>query len=787
MASSSKSNEVVDLRSPPRPAKAIRIDDDGAILLDDDHEDGAPDRKRPSSNSNEDSNKRSKATSNGAAVRGLTGSRILSTLSNNTDRVSSNSTTTTTAAVKNSAVIAQNPARAYRPNVALPAATAKKTSDDDDEEICLVGTKGTNVLTDFPHSREHCVLQPMGSGDHEKHCPKCYCYCCDAPVVQCRLWSSHCHATHKGVTWQRERERVRLAGGPDKVQPETRQAPQQAVARAPVPAAVARVPTTTGTTTSTTNSSFFSDQNLQLYSNRNDPSEFSVQELLKQVASVYPREVSTPMTIQTPLKHYQRQSLAMMLDVENSTDAALAGSDETGIGRHRYHTRGGWLASEVGMGKTLMIIALVASDRGRILAPLELNRNNMALSSSCTRVKATLIVTSVSLLGQWEDEVLKHAPGLVCYRFHNSSRSSHGFDLPTSPGRELVARADIIITASTSSISKALKQQYEFQRIVIDESHLPAPSISFRHVKGVVAQRRWCVTATPCVSSLSELDAQIDFIGLGGDFKELKRIKLSRKLYFFAAVDTLKSVMTRHFKEMNMNDGSEALSLPGSTSRTVILQMSVEERQQYNMQKADISRSFLRDQTKFSTTTFRLRVADVLLSLPAKTKCQALLSDIQRVRQRDANLRVVVFTQYTESHKTIIKTLRRGGIDTLEFSGSTKADRRDKAIREFQSTGPGVKAFVITTRAGSVGMTLTAAKRVYLMEPSINPATEIQAAGRINRLGQTSKVTVTKFAFSDSLETNIIDLHQKVSRGEASLSDTHIPKASMHILISGLY
>ncbi len=95
-----------------------------------------------------------------------------------------------------------------------------------------------------------------------------------------------------------------------------------------------------------------------------------------------------------------------------------------------------------------------------------------------------------------------------------------------------------------------------------------------------------------------------------------------------------------------------------------------------------------------------------------------------------------------------MRALRDDGLVTLEFSGSTAPVKRDEAIREFQrgldaasasAAGGGAAAdpracvFVITTRAGNVGITLTAASRVYLMEPALDPAVEMQAAGRIHR------------------------------------------------------
>ena len=86
--------------------------------------------------------------------------------------------------------------------------------------------------------------------------------------------------------------------------------------------------------------------------------------------------------------------------------------------------------------------------------------------------------------------------------------------------------------------------------------------------------------------------------------------------------------------------------------------------------------------------------------------------------------------------------------------------------------------------AGAVGITLTAASRVYLMEPCIDPATEVQAAGRIHRLGQTKDVLIKRFAFRDSLDENIIKLHERMRRAatDVVVTDGCIPGLGVRIL-----
>ena len=111
----------------------------------------------------------------------------------------------------------------------------------------------------------------------------------------------------------------------------------------------------------------------------------------------------------------------------------------------------------------------------------------------------------------------------------------------------------------------------------------------------------------------------------------------------------------------------------------------------------------------------------------------------------------------------VVAMLKREKFAVCQFTGATEANKRHQAIREFQASGEAragvAKVFVVTVKTGAVGITLTAATRVYLLEPAFDPAAEVQAAGRIHRLGQTRDVLIKRFAFRDSIEEQICKLH----------------------------
>ena len=111
---------------------------------------------------------------------------------------------------------------------------------------------------------------------------------------------------------------------------------------------------------------------------------------------------------------------------------------------------------------------------------------------------------------------------------------------------------------------------------------------------------------------------------------------------------------------------------------------------------------------------------------------------------------------------------------------------RAQMIRSFQAGAAAkdgtAKVFVFTVKLGSVGLTLTAATRVYLLEPAFDPAAEAQMAGRIHRLGQSRSVLIKKFAFRNSIDENIVVLHERIKTGQIAISNGIIPARGIRLL-----
>jgi len=738
---------------------------------------------------------------------------------------------------------------------------------------------------------------------------------CDSPAKDCKVWGNHCKATHNDPHWKRERERAKQA--------RVRAASAAASSMSNPP-----LPPSPGFRAGPSIVRRGRGRHIP-HNNRSPSAEFPVSKVLKEITVVHPVEIQPPVSsgFVTPLRHYQKQSLAFMVDTE------------------KQHLRGGWLADEVGMGKvsncifalyvlnsisnlyysllsrhqSAIVLALVASNPASpkslaktdqinnvlslqdvreekkrriqeshdaaiaklrekykpddpdetIKDEIERNREHRDRKDSFrwgkeyekdkmeeemhqippikdrVKLKPTIILTSVSLIGQWEDEAKKHSPGLVVKTFHNSrSREEQNIKIKDKTVIHGLNDVDVIISSSTFKWPEVITQCFDFYRVIHDESHLlvsSGASAKLSCANLIQGKLRWGVTATPATTSIRDLDRQLQFIRLGHksssfpflfggspsgvECNSLRNAISSHSCQptettFNNLVTLLKTFMVRHTKSQRIN-GSEALALPPSTTSTVMLTMFKDEDEAFNhinssarafSNHCEYGANAFTAQNSFCYNMSSLRKRNEGESPPSNeklleecpsnslrkkvtyrykpdclAKVVALRKDLNELQKTEPAMRAVVFTQYLDLHEASVRGLKQDGFEVFQFTGSSSTNNRDKAIRKFQDTTNGKPAvFVITLRSGNVGITLTAASRVYLLEPSLDPAVEVQAAGRIHRLGQNKPCHVVKFAFKNSYEENVIELHKKILAGEIAIVDQFVPSEAMKILAKGI-
>eukprot|EP01089_Gocevia_fonbrunei_P004241 TRINITY_DN14260_c0_g1_i2.p1 TRINITY_DN14260_c0_g1~~TRINITY_DN14260_c0_g1_i2.p1 ORF type:complete len:152 (-),score=30.77 TRINITY_DN14260_c0_g1_i2:93-548(-) len=134
----------------------------------------------------------------------------------------------------------------------------------------------------------------------------------------------------------------------------------------------------------------------------------------------------------------------------------------------------------------------------------------------------------------------------------------------------------------------------------------------------------------------------------------------------------------------------------------------------------------------------------------SSTKIDALMRELTEMTARDWTLKSIVFSQWTSMLDLVEKPLALCGLKFVRLDGSMSQAQREASIKSFR-TDPEIKVFLVSMKAGGLGLNLTSASHVFLLDPWWNPATEDQAIDRVHRLGQKRPVIVTRFVIKDSI------------------------------------
>ena len=307
--------------------------------------------------------------------------------------------------------------------------------DDDDDDVQCTGRSGANALSDFPHARENCVAVKFVQGQEDKCCSNCYCYVCDAPAKGCQKWSEHCKASHRSAAWQQRRAQWKA---------------QQA---APVAAQPRAAAPPVGRSSWQRHLDGDSDDDseddpydrflggLGRPANIQGEARWSCEQMLKAVEQIYPEEHDEPKGFAAgmTLRPYQRQSLAFMINVERSQDAALKGR-QTHFGKHPLmhrsgdvdgtSVRGGWLVDEARAAAPLASPCSpshTCTSRDAPSPPLTAWQMGMGKTAVCTALALatrgqgrTVVICNNTLVGQWIDELKKFGPDLKVCKFYGA-------------------------------------------------------------------------------------------------------------------------------------------------------------------------------------------------------------------------------------------------------------------------------------------------------------------------------------------------------------------------------
>ncbi len=430
----------------------------------------------------------------------------------------------------------------------------------------------------------------------------------------------------------------------------------------------------------------------------------------------------------------------------------------------RKYNFGGCLADDMGLGKTVQALALLQKIKEENQAPDE--------------HVPSLIIMPTSLVYNWINEAKKFAPKLKIYPHTGSSRNKE-------PG--LFFKYDVIIT--TYGITRVdielLKTQY-FYYIILDESqNIKNPaSKSFKAVKNLKSKYKLILSGTPVENTVNDLWTQMSFInpGLLGSqhffYNEfvipIERKKDEEKASRLQAL--IKPFVLRRTKDQ------VAKELPEKTENLFYCKMSEDQQEYYEKVKSEYRNALLVDQDSGSFKKSQIQVLQGLTRLRQIANHPLMIDEgyegdsgkFENVIHTLGNVlslghKVLVFSQFVKQLDIYRRYFDSQHIPYTYLDGNTK--NRGDVVKEFQSNKD-IKLFLISIKAGGVGLNLTEADYVFILDPWWNPAVEQQAIDRTHRIGQDKSVFIYKFITKDTVEEKILALQNRKRKVAESLITT---------------
>jgi superfamily II DNA or RNA helicase len=433
----------------------------------------------------------------------------------------------------------------------------------------------------------------------------------------------------------------------------------------------------------------------------------------------------------------------------------------------RENAFGGILADEMGLGKTLQVLAFFQSRLQRAAGILPAEER-----PDCRRDGNTLVVCPTSLVFNWVAEAQKFTPNLRVLALHGPERHSLFEQIPQS---------DVVVTSYALIRRDAEKyRDLEFDTVALDEAqHIKnRQTQNAQAVKAVRSRHRLVLTGTPMENSVLDLWSIFDFLmpgylGAAQDFRERYELPITRDKNSDAAARLSRRLRPFILRRLKREVASD---LPAKLEQVSFCEMTSDQRAVYQ-QVIEASRKEVLDAVGAQgLAKSRMVVLSALLRL-RQVCCDLRLLKLERAGQEpgapsgklelfselleeviDGGHRVLVFSQFVSMLTLLKEKLTAEGIEFCYLDGSTT--NRGEVVEKFQKT-TSIPVFLISLKAGGVGLNLTGADTVIHFDPWWNPAVEDQATDRAHRIGQTRVVTSYKLITRDTVEEKILLLQQK--------------------------
>ncbi|MBK8923223.1 MAG: DEAD/DEAH box helicase [Saprospirales bacterium] len=442
---------------------------------------------------------------------------------------------------------------------------------------------------------------------------------------------------------------------------------------------------------------------------------------------------------------------------------------------HYQHGFGACLADDMGLGKTLQTIAAllyikenIAPATGQV-APSVANGVQRTLFSAYQedlRPLQALVILPASLVFNWQRELMRFAPSLFVYAHTGAGRLK---DI-----RAIAAHDVVLTTYQTARQDLPLLEKQAWTAIVLDESQQikNRESEVSKVVRSLSGRFKVSLSGTPIENALSDLWTQMEFINPDtlGSFKHFREAFL---LPIEKAGDAaVKQRLFARVRPFFLRRTKEAVApdLPALGEQVFYSEMEPGQQKLYEKIKSAVRNEIL---ALFDDPKTRIMALQALTRLRQLANHPALLdsgtdhpsgkfNDVlaQWDTVRRAGHKVLFFSSFEKHLQLYRRAFEKSGAAFAWLTGDTAVRSRAAEVERFQTQAE-VQAFFMTIKAGGVGLNLTAADYVFVLDPWWNPAVEDQAIARAHRIGQTRPVTALRFIARDTIEEKIRQLQER--------------------------
>ena len=413
---------------------------------------------------------------------------------------------------------------------------------------------------------------------------------------------------------------------------------------------------------------------------------------------------------------------------------------------------GGILADDMGLGKTVQALTMLRHYK----------EENGGLKA--------MVICPTTLIYNWENEIKKFTPELT-YRIHHGS-------IRTRNTEELVQSNIIITTYGTLRSDIQIFSKILFDYVILDESQAiknPGSKVA-KAACLLTAKNRLCMSGTPLQNNTFDIFAQMNFLnpGLLGSM-EFFRNEFATPIDKFGEPeqkDHLRKLLypfiLRRTKEQVAKD------LPEKMETILFCEMEDEQRNVYEAYRNAYRDKILGVIDNQGIGKSQLTILQGLMKLRQICDSPAILNEEEKYPNHSIKLdeltreitenigehKALIFSQFLGMLALIKEKLKENNVVFEYFDGSTSPMERQRAILNFQGSDE-CRVFLISLKAGGVGLNLTAADYVYIVDPWWNPAVELQAIDRTHRIGQTKNIFAYRMICKDTIEDKILQLQER--------------------------